>query len=190
MSSLHIRIQIRVVGQDGAAIIVAAERPGREETSGDDPASAISTRPLAIAKRSQCLEVRRQPKQVNGDQGARLQPLVLRRAQPSLELADVDIEVGGLDEHRRPVDQCHHLRRGGEGEVGHDHPRRASCKASMLLPQATAKRAQHNAGSFASKATTSGPEMKMQWSRTLAITASISHAMKRRWAARSMKAIC
>jgi hypothetical protein len=53
MSSLHIRIQT---------------------------ASAISTRPLAIAKRSQCLEVRRQPNQVKGDQGAQLQPLVLRRS--------------------------------------------------------------------------------------------------------------
>ena len=139
-SDFSVADQIRVVGQDGAAIAVAAERLGREEASGGDRrqgadlaaaqsgAEALGgvgdqQQAVGVAKRIQRLVVRRQPEQVNGDQSARLQPLVLRCAQPSLELADVDIEVGGLDvdEHRRRADQCHRLRRGGEGEVGHDH---------------------------------------------------------------------
>jgi hypothetical protein len=97
-----------------------------------------------VARSIQRLVGRRQPKQVNGNQGTRVQPFV-----PSLVQSNVNVKVRGshIDNYRRSTYQCTASVVAVKVALGTitASPRptllaiNASCKASMPLPQATAK---------------------------------------------------
>ncbi len=131
---------LRIGGEDGAPIPVAAERLGGKEAGGRDMAEGAH---LAIAAAGaealgrvrddrktmagrggiEAGVVRRQAEKVDGHDGTGIEPGLARGRDGPRHALDVDVAAVGLHvaEHRRGPQQQHRLHRGGEAEGRHDH---------------------------------------------------------------------
>ena len=132
--------EIGVIGEDGAAVAVAAERLRREEAGrGDDAEAAEPPAPvggaeglgrvvqneqsLGLGHRPDRIVVGALPEQVDGDDALRLEaePLGGRDAAPERGQVDVEGSRIHVHEQRRRAGQCHALASGAEGEGRAQH---------------------------------------------------------------------
>ena len=129
-----------VIGENRAAVAIAAKRLGREETRrGRGRERAELPAPIG---RAECLRgivengeavlgrncgdrvvVRGQAEQIDRDHGTRLKAAPLRGCDGAAQTFGIEIEGLGFDirHHRSRAEQRHHLGRGAEGEGRADH---------------------------------------------------------------------